>query len=121
MRNEDIIKNKLAFLINDYGFDFDYRYNGPYEWLRLSNNYGCICWVFEKIYESYELTIVINGEGRKLLDTSWRNENCVLKIDKKKEFFKNLFKNKKVIYWDQISTIFKSEIERTGTLFGLTL
>ncbi len=120
MKTEEIIKNKLGFLINEYGFDINYNSNGKEIWCRFTNEYGSLNWYSYEQFGEYELSIVENGKGRKILD-SFNNENSLLKINKKKSFLEFLFKDQRITYWEQISVALKKQIKDTGSLFGITI
>lgn len=121
MKTEKIIKNKLGFLITDYNFNFDYNSNGKEVWCRFTNKYGSINWYSYEQFGEYELSILENGKGKKILDSFKVNGNLLLKIDKKNSFLGFLFKDKRITYWEQVSTAFKKQIIDTGSLFGMTI
>lgn len=121
MKTKEIIKNKLEFLITDYDFDFDYNSNGKEVWCKFTNKYGSINWYSYEQFGEYELSIVENGKGKKILDSFRFNASPLLKIDKKNSFFGILLKDQRIIYWDQISTAFKKQIIDTGSLFGIKI
>ena len=121
MKTEEIIKNELGFLITDYGFNFDYNSNGKEIWCKLTNKYGSVSWYCYQQFDEYELSIIVNGRGREILDSCLENENLLLKINKRKSFFELLFKDQRIIYWKQVSNAFKKQIINTGSLFGLKI
>ena len=117
MNTIDIIKNNLEFLMVDYGFSFDYKSNGKEIWCCFTNKFGSINWYSYEQFGEYSLSIIVNGCGRKVLD-SFNNENNLLSIDKK-SFFKKVFSDQRISYWKHISNIFKRQIINTGSLWGL--
>lgn len=121
MKTDEIIKNKLGFLITDYGFNFDYKSNGKEIWCRFTNKYGSIDWYSYQQFGEYELSIAENGRGKKILDSFRNNGNSLLKIDKNKSFFGFLLKDQRKNYWEQISGALKKQILDTGSLFGLII
>lgn len=121
MKIEEIIKNELGFLVTDYGFNFDYKSNGKEIWCRFTNKYGSVDWYSYQQFGEFELSIVVNGRGKKILDSFMKNGNSLLIIDKNKSFFELLFKDHRISYWKQISDAFKKQIIDTGSLFGLTI
>ena len=121
MKTEEIIKNELGFLIANYNFNFDYNSNGKEIWCRFTNKYGSVNWYSYQQFGEYELSIVVNGKGREILDSFMKTENSILKINKKKSFFELLFKDQRISYWKQVSNAFKKQIIDTDSLFGLKI
>lgn len=121
MTTEEIIKDNIGFLINEYNFVFTSNSNGKKEWFYFSNNYGSInYYIFEQTGE-YELSITINGKGKIVLDSFKIVSNSLLQINKKMSLLEFVFKDHRKIYWNKISKAFKTEIKKSGTLYGLNL
>ena len=94
MKTKEIIKNKLEFLITDYDFDFDYNSNGKEVWCKFTNKYGSINWYSYEQFGEYELSIVENGKGKKILD-SFRFNAPPFKNSIRKTLFWHSFKRSK--------------------------
>lgn len=121
MTTEEIIKDNIGFLINEYNFVFTSNSNGKEEWFYFSNNYGSInYYIFEPAGE-YELSITINGKGKIVLDSFKIVSNSLLQINKKMSLLEFVFEDHRKIYWNKISKAFKTEIKKSGTLYGLNL
>ncbi len=119
MKTVDIIKNKLMFLTDLYGFSFSSTTNGKQLWCFFKNPYGSINWYAYEQLGEYELSIDIYGKDKIILD-SFQNVNTCLKI-KKTFSFKNLFRDSRIIYWDKISKEIKNQISNCGNIFGLRI
>ena len=117
MKTVDIIKNKLMFLTDIYGFSFSSNSNGKQLWCYFKNSYGSINWYSYEQFGEYELSVVIYGKDKIILD-SFQNVNTPFKI-KKTISFMNLFRDSRIIYWDEVSKEFKSQISKYGNIFGL--
>ena len=121
MKTEDIIKNNLGFLINDYEFKLSFHSNGKQEWCKLTNAYGSINYYSFDEFGEFELSIIIKGKKMIVLDSFLEIKNSPLIINKKLSFFEFVFKDHRKLYWEKIATAFKAQINETGTLYGLRL
>lgn len=113
MKNEDIIKNALNFLIKEYGFHYEYKSNGKQVWCKLTNSHGSINWYCYGLFDEYELSITSN-KGKKIIDSQFVENKFKIGFS-----FINLFVDKRVRYWNNISYIFKKQIKERNSLFGL--
>ena len=121
MLTENVIKNNLDFLINDYGFKFYYYSNGKQYWCNLTNAYGSVNYYSFSEFGEFELSITIKGKKMIVLDSFLELKNSPLIINKKLSFFEFVFKDHRKLYWEKIATAFKAQINEIGTLYGLRL
>ena len=121
MTNRQIIENALLFLIKDYGFCYNYECcNNGAMYFMYYNQYGCFTYYRWEQFQEEEFTAKYS-EGYKIIDFSILHPKAFYEFNKSHKGIKWFFKDKRKDYWDMIAEFIKSEIEKTGALFGIEL
>ena len=119
MSTLDIVKNKLWFLVADYGFEFCYG-DGRGEHFYFSNKNGHIEFYEWDQFKEFEIR-VSTGTYWEAIDLSQRYSKFWDEFNQKHKGIKWWFKDKRHDFWEMIVNIIKTDIATENTVFGLML
>ena len=115
----DIIKNKLNFLIEEYGFTFEFINDWGCHYI-FNNKNGCI--EFYEWAQFNESAFFVNYDMiSKKINLIEEYPKIVAHFYKTHKGIKWFFKDDREDYWQMISEIIKIEINNNKSIFGLKL
>lgn len=119
MTTLDIIKNKLKFLIDVYGFTFEYNNDGGNHYI-FKNINGCI--EFYEWPQFHESAIFVNYDMiSKKINLIEEYPKMVGQFNKIHKGVKWFFKDDRNDYWEMVSKIIRIEINNKKSIFGLKI
>ena len=119
MTTLQIIKEKLKFLIDNYGFTFEFNniYGNHYV---FKNNNGYIEFYEWPQFDESAIFVKYDMISKKI-DLIVEYPKVVGKFNRSHQGFIWFFKDQRYDYWEMIALIIKEEIDNTNTVFGVKI
>ncbi len=119
MDTQQIIREELAFLCKEYGFEYEYISSRPEQKYVFRNQYG----VFQYYccpFEESEFSVLYDQTFR-VVDLKLLYGKEFAKFRKNHSGIKWWFKSSSRDYWKMIANLLRRQIANCGTLFGLRI
>jgi hypothetical protein len=121
MTDRQIIEEALWFLVENYGFNYNYEcVNNGAIYFRYHNQYGSFTYYRWAQFQEEEFFVKYN-EFYRSVDFSSLHPKEFYSFIKMHKGIRWFFKDKRKDYWNMIAQFIKVEIENTKTLFGIKL
>ena len=119
MTTLDIVKDKLGFLVKDYGLVFEYSSISGNHYIFKNPNGYLEFYEWEQFNES--AIFIKHGLISRKIDLLEEYPKITAKFLQTHKGIKWLFKDDRAEYWEMVAEIIKSEISRKKSIFGLNV
>lgn len=120
METESIIKQNLAFLIDKYSFSFSSVHDGCQDYYIFENQFGKIVFYEWAERKEMETTVFFSNEAKRI-DFFLENTKRMAEYYKRCSGLRGFFFDGRAMYWEIVSETIRTEISRTGTIWGLRI
>lgn len=119
MTTKDIIEKKLFFLINEYGFDFEFNNISGNHYI-FKNKNGHIEFYEWKQFGEFAILVKYDMIS-KTINLVEEYPKMIGQFNQNHKGIKWLFKDDRNDFWEMISKIIKNEIRNKKSIFGLSV
>ena len=120
MDTEKIIKEKPAFLIDEYDFTFSSASDGCRNYYIFENKHGKIVFYEWAERGEKEATVYFDNEAKKI-DFFLENPKQMAVYNKRCSGVRGLFFDGRAMYWGIVADTIKHSILLSGSVFGLQI